>query len=338
MKTEAKDNTPSNTFTVGRIKKNLLSNSWLGALITSKNSSQGKHHNEVLGIDGRFQFFKKFELGTYLMKSNTPGLSGEDYAKQVQAGWRGETFSAGGLYHRVGRNFNPEVGFIRRKDTTLYSGSASWRPRVASAPQIRNIGLGAEHDYYKTSNGIATKETNLNAGVFFQNSSAIRFEFSQRFERLMKPFRIKGDLSIPVGDYHFRGYSASANSNRSRSVSWNMQFDWGEFWNGTRFSMKGGLALRPHYQLNIDLNYTRNEVSLPKGSFTSHLLGTRLLYAFSSKMFLNAFLQYNTDTSRFSSNIRFNIIHHALSDLFLVYTDIRDTRSGQLVDRAFIVK
>jgi hypothetical protein len=39
-----------------------------------------------------------------------------------------------------------------------------------------------------------------------------------------------------------------------------------------------------------------------------------------------------------SSNIRFNITHHPLSDLDLVYNDRRDTMNGQLVERAFIVK
>ena len=39
-----------------------------------------------------------------------------------------------------------------------------------------------------------------------------------------------------------------------------------------------------------------------------------------------------------SSNIRFNIIHHPLSDLFVVYNDTRDTRRGQIAGRAFIIK
>ncbi len=58
------------------------------------------------------------------------------------------------------------------------------------------------------------------------------------------------------------------------------------------------MALRANYHLNIDLNYTRNNVTLPNGSFASNLIGTRFLYALTSKMFFNAFLQYNTDTDR----------------------------------------
>jgi hypothetical protein len=39
-----------------------------------------------------------------------------------------------------------------------------------------------------------------------------------------------------------------------------------------------------------------------------------------------------------STNIRFNIIHHPLSDLYLVYNDRRDTLAGQAIERALIIK
>jgi hypothetical protein len=53
---------------------------------------------------------------------------------------------------------------------------------------------------------------------------------------------------------------------------------------------------------------------------------------------VNAFVQYNADTHEVSSNIRFNIIHRPLSDLFIVYNDRRDTDRNSLIDRALIVK
>ena len=77
---------------------------------------------------------------------------------------------------------------------------------------------------------------------------------------------------------------------------------------------------------------------MSNGSFNTNLLGTRLLYSFTTKMFLNAFLQYNTDARQFSSNVRFHIIHHPLSDLYVVFNERRDTQTGQLLDRALVVK
>ena len=53
-----------------------------------------------------------------------------------------------------------------------------------------------------------------------------------------------------------------------------------------------------------------------------------MLYAFSSRTSLNAFLQYNSTTDEFSVNTRFNIIYRPLSDLFVVYNERRDTLTG----------
>jgi hypothetical protein len=90
--------------------------------------------------------------------------------------------------------------------------------------------------------------------------------------------------------------------------------------------------------VNVALDYSRNLVVLPNGIFETDLVCARFLYGFTPRAFLNAFFQYNTDTNEFSSNIRFNIIHRPLSDLYLVYNDRRNSDAGELVERAFIVK
>jgi hypothetical protein len=81
-----------------------------------------------------------------------------------------------------------------------------------------------------------------------------------------------------------------------------------------------------------------NDIALPTTSYLSTLTTSRVNYNFNTKVFINALLQYSTDTHQLSSNIRFNIIHRPLSDIFLVYNERRDERSGELVDRAVIAK
>ncbi len=68
------------------------------------------------------------------------------------------------------------------------------------------------------------------------------------------------------------------------------------------------------------------------------LLTTRLNYNLNTKMFVNALLQYNSDSRQWSSNLRFNFIHRPLSDFFVVYNERRDDRTGDLVDRAVVLK
>jgi hypothetical protein len=68
------------------------------------------------------------------------------------------------------------------------------------------------------------------------------------------------------------------------------------------------------------------------------LVSTRVNYRFSTRMFLKALIQYNTHVNEWTSNVRFNLIHRPLSDLFVVYNDRRDSVSGAPVDRAVIAK
>jgi hypothetical protein len=59
--------------------------------------------------------------------------------------------------------------------------------------------------------------------------------------------------------------------------------------------------------------------------FTTNLASLRIDGSFSTRMFLNAFIQYNSVARQLTSNIRYQFIHHPLSDVFLVYNDTRPT-------------
>ena len=145
-------------------------------------------------------------------------------------------------------------------------------------------------------------------------------------------------MIIPVGDYTYRRYAVSYASNRGRGVSGNIKGSAGEFWDGRSWSAEGGIEMRPNEHLDVNLTFSRNQVDLPAGAFTTTLLGLRFLYAFTSNAFFNSFLQYNATTNEFNANTRFNLIHRPLSDLYLVYNEQRDTISGLLLARGLTVK
>ena len=340
MKTESLDSKPGDTFAVGRLKKKVMRSSWVGALFTSRDSTEPGDYNRVYGLDTRFRFFDRLNIAGYLLQSETPGKEGKDQARQIEAGWTDNDLSFGVLHHEVGKNFNPEMGFIRRRNTQKTAASFSWRPRTTSSRLVRNLSLTSGINYFAGSDDatIETREQSAGFGVFFENGASFNVGAHRTFDRLVEPFQIRPDISISEGDYSYDDFFVSYNADGSRAITGNIRYTVGEFWDGRRSSFSGSLDLKPDYHLNIDLNYSRNRIRLAGGSFTTNLLGTRVLYAVSSKMFFNAFLQYNTDSNQLSTNIRFNIIHHPLSDLFIVYTDRRDTLSNRIIDRAFVVK
>jgi len=115
----------------------------------------------------------------------------------------------------------------------------------------------------------------------------------------------------------------------------------GGFWDGTQNAQRLALVIKPSYRLLIDLALQRNDITLrtPAATFVTNLVAARTSYSFSTNMFLDSLLQYNTDVKQFNANVRFNLIHRPLSDLFVVYNEQQFTERPDVVPgRAVIVK
>ena len=133
MKTEQSGETPSNNYVVARLKRNLLGNSSIGLLSTSRDSTIAGDYNRVFGGDARFQFFEKLELDAYLLRSETPGKSGLSQARRLNTAWRNDEINTSVEYQAVQPNFIPDVGFVRRSNMSQYSGDFSWLPQMDRA-------------------------------------------------------------------------------------------------------------------------------------------------------------------------------------------------------------
>ena len=123
----------------------------------------------------------------------------------------------------------------------------------------------------------------------------------------------------------------------SRMLSGRVNFRTGGFWDGEKDSYQLRFDFKPGYRFSAQVTWSYDDVTLPSGDFTTNLVATRWRYSFSTDMFLNALIQYNSAEKEISSNIRFNITYKPLSDLFLVYNERRSS-TGEVIDRAFIGK
>jgi hypothetical protein len=159
-------------------------------------------------------------------------------------------------------------------------------------------------------------------------------------EVVRSPFTINASHGVRVnpGRYEFNEYFIFWNTNAAARVSLNSRYSIGDFYDGYRRSYTFGPSVRVNEHFNASLNLQINDISLSTGAFVSKLLTTRVNYNFNTTMFVNALVQYNSDTRQWTSNLRFNLIHRPLSDFFLVYNEGRDERTGQMLSRAVIAK
>jgi hypothetical protein len=143
---------------------------------------------------------------------------------------------------------------------------------------------------------------------------------------------------VAPGRYEFKEYFALANTNAAARFSSNLRYGSGEFYNGDKRSYQIGGTLRMNEHLNVSLSDSINDIKLPTGSFVTNLVTGRVNYYFNTKVFVNALLQYNTDTQQWSSNVRLDIIHRPLSDIYVVYNERHDSVTGNMLSRALIAK
>jgi hypothetical protein len=142
-------------------------------------------------------------------------------------------------------------------------------------------------------------------------------------DRLDDPFNVASGLTIQPGRYTYRTGRVQYNSDQSARVSGNGAIEVGEFWTGHQKTAEGGIRVRLNEHVAASGSLVRNMIDLPEGAFAANLARLRLDWSFTPRMFLNAFIQYNGQGDSWLSNVRFNLIHHPLSDIYVVWNENR---------------
>jgi hypothetical protein len=85
---------------------------------------------------------------------------------------------------KVGDDFNPEVGFIRRSDFRKTAASARFSPRPGSLETVRKLTWMASLDYFEDGSGrMESRSQEGRFNVEFENSDQLTFQSAQTFER-----------------------------------------------------------------------------------------------------------------------------------------------------------
>ncbi|MBI4456688.1 MAG: carbohydrate binding family 9 domain-containing protein [Acidobacteria bacterium] len=329
---------PSTNFSVIRLRRDLFRKSEIGAIFVNKHETGGSS-NRTYGTDANFTFFRFLDISSFLLKTDTPDIRSDDTAGYFRIGWTDPLLTVHAGHLSIGEHFNPEVGFVPRRGIRKSTGEFALRPRPKERiPVIREFEpfIGVEY-ITDQDNVLETRTVDSRFTVTFQNSSVIWLGRQSRFERLTEPFRIRTDQFIASGDYQFDEYQLSLSTDKSRMFSGELLLTTGGFYDGDKRSRRLSGRFQPGRHFRAELTWTQDNIKLPSGSFDTNLVIARFGYSFNTKMFLNALIQYNTDQREVTSNIRFNLIHHSLSDFFLVYNE-RRAFTGEVMERALIGK
>ncbi|MBI4481871.1 MAG: carbohydrate binding family 9 domain-containing protein [Acidobacteria bacterium] len=331
---------PAHNFTVGRVKREIFSKSDVGVIFINRHSEFSPQRHRALGLDANFRLFENLRINSFIAKTDTPGASGSDLAGKIAVDWTDRRIDFYASYLDVEDNFKAEVGHVRRTGMRLSQLEWGYHHRPRKHPLFRDIIVFKGVFEYTTDqhNRPLTKLFRPIFRIWFHNGGVFEITARKNFDRLDRPFFIRPQVAIPAGDYGFTDLLLIGNTDKSKALSADVRFSKGNFYDGKKTSLNLASTWRPSYKFSAALRYERNDVSLPHGSFITNLVGLRLNYAFSTRLFLNAFLQYSSERKRMSSNIRLNLIHRPMSDFFIVYNEQRDVTSQGLSDKGLIFK
>ena len=173
----------------------------------------------------------------------------------------------------------------------------------------------------------------LNSGAFLEPS------VNPVSDRLAQPLILSpGIATVQAGSYSWTEYQLRGMSDPSKPLSISSLVTAGGLWTGTQRTVGVTAVIRPSHRLRLSIGGSRTAANLgaPDTDFVSAVWTMRVNYSFTTNMFLDSLVQYDQDRSRVNANLRFNLIHHPLSDLFIVYNEqqIRndpDVRPGRSV-------
>ncbi|MEX0979998.1 MAG: DUF5916 domain-containing protein, partial [Gemmatimonadota bacterium] len=335
MQTESMDGLPGENFTVARIKRNLFGNSDVGVLAVNRQETGdlgSGAFNRSWGVDANIRLLDNLILNGYLAGSDASAEGSSGIAGRAAVAWRDRFWNTSAFVRRVGDDFDPGAGFVRRSGVVHRYATLGVHPQPPVS-WIEEVNPYVEVDVVTDLAGrLETREVSAAVSTSLRSGANISVSMNDRFERLSAPFTIARDVVLESGDYGFRQATVSYRSTSARALSGNARVTRGDFWSGTRTAFSAGASWRPRYDLLLDVALERNAVELPEGEFQADVARGGVRYALSTRLSGRAFVQYNRQTDQWVTNIRTNFRHAPLSDVYLIYTERRG-RAG-LVDDA----
>ncbi len=331
---------PVANFAVARIKRDIGRNNYIGAMVTDKRSDLAA--NTGLGLDASFWLSNALNVQGFFVRTqtDTSGTGIGDQAFRVGLSYQTDRFGIRAQHYTIGPDVRAEMGFVTREDIRRTGGFSrlSFRPGRFG---VRVVNLFFGGNYFTDLRG-EVQDWDVGPGFImdWNSGESLGAFFSRSFTRLDEAFDPDDDITVPVGDYDYGQIFWFGGSSNNRPWQLDLSGTYQGYFGGTLLSVNTGLNLAFNSRLATGVQYSHNHVEVPAGMFNADVSSLRLSYSFSTRLFANALLQYNSLSNTLSANVRLNYIHRPGSDLFIVFNeeDISEQGNWVLENRGMVAK
>jgi len=325
------DIAPANQFTVARVNHELGKRSSVGAIFVERNGDgsflvpEQDDKNRTFGLDGRLGLGENTMLYGWAAKTDTPGLKGNNHAYSLKADYDSAVWLNSIEYSEIGKNFNPEVGFLSRSDYRKVSLLSLMRIRPDDLLGLMEIRPHISYRGYWDFDGF--QETGfLHTDVHWEWQNGYEFHTGYNLSQdgIKEPFDIIDDVWIQPGTYHHDEVQLRLNTNESAPLSFSIRATVGGKFGGNRTSISPKVRYRfgDKFSSSLSVNYNDFDLPVEGGQFSVTLTQLNLSYSITPKILLQALLQYNDHDEVFGTNLRFSWLRSANTGFYLVYNEV----------------
>lgn len=237
-----------------------------------------------------------------------------------------QKFSVDVFSQVVGEGYNPEVGFVRRKDIRQLASTVQYLWFPASG-KIQSHGPAVDFDMVGNDDfGFLDWDYNLQYVISFRNTSNFFMRLRRQYTYLFDSFDPSGTDGVELAaDTEYTNFQIIARyeSDQRKKFFYQLRTRSGQYFNGDRINLEGSVGYRyqPLGFTSIDFAYNRIILPDPYTTTSLYLIGPRFDFTFSRSIFWTTFVQYNSQIDNLNINTRFQWRFKPVSDIFLVYTD-----------------
>lgn len=314
---------------VGRIKRNLFQQSYVGAIFTDGHPARGRS-GQTYGADIRLatsRFLgrsRNLVVNAYGVRSVNEGVSDKDWSYGFSAHYPNDKFNAQVALREIQENFKPALGFVQRENVQLFRAAASFNPRPGDLLNIQQM----FHDVYYTRftrldyNQVESWDvyvTPVDWHLKSGDSLHAVLDFNPTYERVFEPFEISPRVILAPGEYRFTRFGSIFSTAAKRRLSGSVRLNWGNYWSGRAEQLTTSLTYKLPPRFTISLSANQTFARLPEGHFTARIFTSNVAYAASPRLSFSNLIQYDNRSRNLGWQSRIRWTLQPGSDLFFAF-------------------
>jgi hypothetical protein len=352
IQTNQNDSVIAGNFTVAAIQRQVFSHSNITAFLVNKQmmnvnndtSFAKSGYNRVAGLEFNLASANNRWIGkAFYHQAIYPGASGNASAVSANITYTTQYLSVGVNQSLVGKDYVAEVGYIRRRGYYELNPLIQYK-FYPSNSKVADHGPAFKMDmFFDPSMNLTDRDMQALYTVEWMNKSILIVDAKDSYIKLLAPFDPTNTHGTPLQantKYNWREAGISYTSDIRKTFNWLVSSRYGGYFDGTRTTVAAELYYRvqPYGSLAIVSSYNNISMPLPYKSAEFLLVGPRLDFTFTDKIFFTSLVQYNNQIDNLNLNLRFQWRFAPVSDLFIVYTENSYPSNFNVKNRGLVLK